>query len=454
MRTLSILIVDDEKSQRELLGGFLQSQGHTVTEAENGEKAVKTVASGHFDLILLDYKMPGMSGLDVLKEVKQINPEIDVVIITAYGTVETAVEALKAGAIDYLTKPIVELDELVILVNRIAERRQLIQENKLLKEDLNKRGVTADKIIYKSGKMAEIINLAGRVATSKASVLIQGESGTGKELLARLIHQLSLRADKPIVIVNCVALHENLLESELFGHEKGAFTGASTRRIGRFEEADGGTIFLDEIGELSPTMQVKLLRFLQEREFQRVGSNVNLQVDVRFISATNRNLERQVAEGSFRDDLFYRLKVVTISLPPLRERKEDIPALIDYFVEKFAKENGKNVKGFTLEARDLLLKYDYPGNIRELENIMERAVVIAREEYITTNDLPFKADFLTEDSDKKPYSALKESLDELEKKLITEAMEKAQDNQTRAAGILGISERMLRYKLKKYELKG
>ncbi len=454
MRTLSILIVDDEKSQRELLGGFLQSQGHTVTEAENGEKAVKTVASGHFDLILLDYKMPGMSGLDVLKEVKQINPEIDVVIITAYGTVETAVEALKAGAIDYLTKPIVELDELVILVNRIAERRQLIQENKLLKEDLNKRGVTADKIIYKSGKMAEIINLAGRVATSKASVLIQGESGTGKELLARLIHQLSLRADKPIVIVNCVALHENLLESELFGHEKGAFTGASTRRIGRFEEADGGTIFLDEIGELSPTMQVKLLRFLQEREFQRVGSNVNLQVDVRFISATNRNLERQVAEGSFRDDLFYRLKVVTISLPPLRERKEDIPALIDYFVEKFAKENGKNVKGFTLEARDLLLKYDYPGNIRELENIMERAVVIAREEYITTNDLPFKADFLTEDSDKKPYSALKESLDELEKKLIMEAMEKAQDNQTRAAGILGISERMLRYKLKKYELKG
>mgnify|MGYP001766451726 CR=1 FL=1 len=454
MRTLSILIVDDEKSQRELLGGFLQSQGHTVTEAENGEKAVKTVASGHFDLILLDYKMPGMSGLDVLKEVKQINPEIDVVIITAYGTVETAVEALKAGAIDYLTKPIVELDELVILVNRIAERRQLIQENKLLKEDLNKRGVTADKIIYKSGKMAEIINLAGRVATSKASVLIQGESGTGKELLARLIHQLSLRADKPIVIVNCVALHENLLESELFGHEKGAFTGASTRRIRRFEEADGGTLFLDEIGELSPTMQVKLLRFLQEREFQRVGSNVNLQVDVRFISATNRNLERQVAEGSFRDDLFYRLKVVTISLPPLRERKEDIPALIDYFVEKFAKENGKNVKGFTLEARDLLLKYDYPGNIRELENIMERAVVIAREEYITTNDLPFKADFLTEDSDKKPYSALKESLDELEKKLNMEAMEKAQDTQTRAAGILGISERMLRYKLKKYELKG
>lgn len=415
MQKLSILIVDDEKSQRELLRDFLRSEGHTVTEADNGEKAIKMVLGGHFDLILLDYKMPGMNGLEVLKEVKRINPEIDVVIITAYGTVETAVDALKAGAIDYITKPIVELDELIILVNRIAERRQLIQENRLLKDDLSKHGITADKIIYQSRQMAELINLAGRVAPSKASVLIQGESGTGKELLARLIHQLSPRADKPIIIVNCVALHENLLESELFGHEKGAFTGASSRRIGRFEEADGGTIFLDEIGELSPTIQVKLLRFLQEREFQRLGSNVNLQVDVRFISATNRDLEIQVAEGTFRDDLFYRLKVVTMSLPPLRERKEDLPVLIDYFIDKFAKENGKNIKGFTAEARDLLLKYDYPGNVRELENILERAVVIAREQYITTNDLPFKSDFLLEDSEKKPFGALKDSLDELEK---------------------------------------
>ncbi|MDD5525651.1 MAG: sigma-54 dependent transcriptional regulator, partial [Smithella sp.] len=349
MQKLSILVVDDGQSQREMLRDFLRSEGHTVMEAEEGEKALKTVRGGHFDLILLDYKMPGMDGLQVLKEVKHINPEIDVIIITAYGTIETAVEALKAGAIDYITKP-VELDELIILVNRIAERRQLIQENKLLKEDLSKRGITADKIIFKSQRMAELINLAGRVAASKASVLIQGESGTGKELLARLIHQLSPRAHKSIVVVNCGTLHENLLESELFGHEKGSFTGASSRRIGRFEEADGGTLFLDEIGELTPTIQVKLLRFLQEREFQRLGSNVNLQVDVRIISATNRDLEEQVKEGTFREDLFYRLKVVTMSLPPLRERKEDLSLLINHFIDKFAVENGKNIQGLTAQA--------------------------------------------------------------------------------------------------------
>ncbi len=452
MQKLNILIVEDGRSQREMLRDFLISEGHRVSEAENGEAAVKSVLSHHYDLILLDYKMPGMDGMQVLKEVKRINSEIDVVIITAYGTIETAVEAIKVGAIDYITKP-VELDELLILVDRVAERRGLIRENELLKQELGKKGVTVDKIVYKNSKMVELINLASRVAASRASVLIQGESGTGKELMARLIHQLSPRVSKPIIVVNCGALQENLLESELFGHEKGAYTGAATRRIGRFEEADGGTLFLDEIGELSPAVQVKLLRFLQEREISRLGSNTNIHVDVRIISATNRDLEACVREGSFREDLFYRLKVVTMSMPPLRERKDDLPALIDHFMEKFSKENGKAIAGLTAEARDLLLKYDYPGNVRELLNIMERAVVIAREQYITVDDLPFSVDTIAASRPDKTTGSLRDSIEDLERRLIGEAMDKASDNQTRAAEILGMSERMLRYKLKKYNLK-
>jgi len=452
MRKLSILIVEDGRSQREMLRDFLISEGHKVMEAGNGEAAIKAVSQNHFDLILLDYKMPGMDGLEVLKEVKKINHEIDVVIITAYGTIETAVEAIKVGAIDYITKP-VELEELLILVDRVAERRGLIRENELLKQELGKQGITAEKIIYKSPQMVELINMASRIASSRASVLIQGESGTGKELLARLIHQLSPRVAKPIVVVNCGALQESLLESELFGHEKGAYTGAASRRIGRIEEADGGTLFLDEIGELSPAIQVKMLRFLQEREFSRLGSNASISVDVRIISATNRDLEARVKEGAFREDLFYRLKVVTMSLPPLRERKEDLPALIDHYLEKFARENGKEIRGITAEARDLLLKYDYPGNVRELVNIMERAVVIARDDYITVADLPFKSDAGVTSPDIKSSGSLRDSLEELEKRLIGEAMAKATDNQTKAADLLGMSERMLRYKLKKYDLK-
>jgi len=452
MQKLNILIVEDGRSQREMLRDFLISEGHRVMEAENGETAIKSVLNSHFDLILLDYKMPGMNGLEVLKEVKRINHEIDVVIITAYGTIETAVEAIKVGAIDYITKPI-ELDELLILVDRIAERRGLIRENELLKQELGKTGVTAEKIIYKSAQMVELINMASRVSPSRASILIQGESGTGKELLARLIHQLSPRLHKPIVVVNCGALQESLLESELFGHEKGSYTGASSRRIGRFEEADGGTLFLDEIGELSPSIQVKLLRFLQEREISRLGSNINIAVDVRIISATNRDLEAQVKEGTFREDLFYRLKVVAMSLPPLRERKEDLPALLDHFMNKFNRENGKNIQGMTAEARDLLLKYDYPGNVRELVNIMERAVVIARDDYIAVSDLPFKSESFAESSGKRLSGSLRDSLEELEKRLISEAITKATDNQSKAAEILGMSERMLRYKLKKYDLK-
>jgi DNA-binding NtrC family response regulator len=453
MKKISILVVEDGRSQREMLRDFLRKEGHTVGEAENGEKAVQRVREGHYDLLLLDYKMPGMDGMHVLQAVKGINPEIDVVIITAYGTIETAVDAMKAGALDYITKPI-EFEELLLLVDRVSERRTLLKENEILREQLGEKGVTTDRIIYRGEKMSALINMAGRVAASRATVLLQGESGTGKELLARLIHQLSPRAARRIIAVNCGALHENLLESELFGHEKGAFTGATARRIGRFEEADGGTLFLDEIGELSPQVQVKLLRFLQEHEFQRLGGNQTLHTDVRVISATNRELEQRVKEGAFREDLFYRLNVVLMSIPPLRERKEDIPILIEHFLKKYAEENGKEIAGLSSEAQDVLLKYDYPGNVRELENIIERAVVIAREAVISVEDLPFRESMEeTAAGRKAEEGSLRGSIEELERNLIVEAMEKAGDHQSHAADLLGISERMLRYKLKKYGLK-
>lgn len=453
MKKLSILVVEDGQSQREMLRDFLIKEGHSVAEAESGDKAIALVMKGHFDLILLDYKMPGMDGMQVLKEVKRINQEIDVVIITAYGTIETAVDAMKAGAIDYITKPI-EFDELLLLVERVSERRMLIRENEILRREIGAKGITSNRIIYRSPKMDSLINLAGRVASSRATVLIQGESGTGKELIARLIHNISPRSAKSFIAVNCGALPENLLESELFGHEKGSFTGALARRIGRCEEADGGTLFLDEIGEITPSVQIKLLRFLQEREFQRIGGNQTIYSDVRIISATNRDLEAKVKEGSFREDLYYRLNVVALSVPPLRERKEDIPLLIDHFLQVYTTENNRNIQGITSEARDLLMKYDYPGNVRELENIIERAVVISRDSFISLKDLPFteeslyQIDTLTEEA-----GFLRSSIEDLERKMIREAMEKAGGHQTKAAETLGISERMLRYKLKKYSLK-
>jgi DNA-binding NtrC family response regulator len=454
MKKLHILIVEDSQSQREMLRDFLLKEGHTVADAENGEKGIRTVQAGHFDLILLDYKMPGMDGMEVLRQIKAINPEIDVVIITAYSTIETAVGAMKAGAIDYITKPI-ELDALLILVDRVAERRILIRENELMRQELKERGVTADHIIYRSPKMGELINMAGRIAGSRTTVLLQGESGTGKELMARLIHNLSPRSEKSIIAVNCGALPESLLESELFGHEKGAFTGASHRRLGRCEEADGGTLFLDEIGEISLPVQVKLLRFLQEREFQRLGGNQTIHSDVRIISATNRNLEAKIKEGTFREDLFYRLNVVAMSIPPLRERKEDVPVLIKHFTKKYAAANNKEIDYVTSEAEDILLKYDYPGNVRELENIIERAVVIARDPFISLEDLPFKDtdDQITAGTKSNP-GLLRKSIEELERKMIVEVMEKSGIHQTaRAAEALGISVRMLFYKLKKYGLK-
>jgi DNA-binding NtrC family response regulator len=453
MGKLSTLVVEDGQSQREILRDFLRDEGYDVVEAENGDKAIEAVKNGYFDLVLLDYKMPEKDGMTVLEEVKDINTEIDVIMMTAYGSVDTAVRAMKAGAADYITKPI-ELEELRILIDRIAERQTLRKENEILREELRGKGVTTDQIIFKSAAMSEVVNLSGRVANSSATVLIQGESGTGKELLAKLIHNLSPRSERPMIVVNCAALSENLLESELFGHEKGAFTGASQRRIGRFEEADGGTLFLDEIGELSPAVQVKILRFLQEREFQRVGGNRTIRSDVRIISATNRNLKGEVKDGTFREDLYYRLNVVTIAVPPLRERKEDLSPLIDHFFNHFAVENGKDIQGISSEARDLLLRYDYPGNVRELENIIERVVVITRGPVITSRDLPFsRSSVHPHMSEVKTWRSLKESVEDLECKMIQRALEETANHQTKAANLLGISERMLRYKLKKYRFK-
>ncbi len=454
MTKLDILIAEDEPAQREMLGGFLAKEGHHVIVAANGEEALERVKAHTLDLAIVDYKMPGLTGLEVLKRAKLLNPRLDVLILTAFGTVDTAVAAMKAGAADYLSKP-VDLEELLCVIGRVADHRTLQRENELLRQQLGEKGISQEHIIHGSSRIAELINLAGRVAASSATVLIQGESGTGKELFARLIHRLSPRSAKPLVIVNCAALSETLIESELFGHERGAFTGATQRRLGRFEQADGGTLFLDEIGDISAAVQVKLLRLLQEGEFQRVGGNQTLKADVRVISATNQDLESRVKEGAFREDLYYRLNVVPIKIPPLRERREDIPPLVEHFVQSFSKDNRKSIEGVSREAMDQLVKYDYPGNIRELENILERAVVISRGTTLTAGDLPFgglKPHETNEETDG-GTGALREALETLERRMVKKAMEQSGGNQSRAADRLGLSERMLRYKLKKHNLK-
>ena len=404
-------------------------------------------------MVLTDYRMPGMEGVQLLKEIKRLNPEAVVVILTAYGSVEGAVGAMKEGAYDYLTKQI-DLDELLLLVQRVEKEIRLGRENRELKEQLREK-FKVDFIISASRPMGEALNLVGRVAQSQATVLILGESGTGKELIARAIHYSSRRADQPLVKVNCAALPENLLESELFGHEKGAFTGAVARRIGRFEQADQGSIFLDEIGDLSPSLQVKLLRVLQEKEFERLGSSQTLKSDVRVIAATHCNLEESIQRGKFREDLYYRLNVVTISLPPLRNRKEDILPLLEHFLKKYNRENQKNIVSLSKEARDLLMNYHYPGNVRELENIVERAVVLCRGETLSIQDLPLN---LREGKEEAALERIRESrnlpaaLEEVERQMIAEALEKNSGVQTKAAGDLGISERVLRYKIKKYKI--
>ena len=453
MKDFCILITDDEKAQRDVLAGYLRKKEYTVLEAASVREALDLLSANDVDLVLTDFKMPDRTGLDLIKDIRRTHPEMAMVMMTAFGTIEGAVAAMREGAYDYLTKP-VDLQELDLLLRRIRERQQLLSENQLLREQLAER-FSFTGIISRSAAMEQVLNTAGKVAQSKAPVLVRGESGTGKELIARAIHFGSERKAKPFLAVNCAALNENLLESELFGHEKGAFTGADRRHIGRFETADGGTLFLDEIGDIPPSTQVRLLRVLQEQAFERVGGTETIHVDVRLIAATNRDLEQLIKEHRFRDDLYYRLNVVSVSIPPLRERRDDIAPLLEEALHRYSTENKRKVE-FTKDSWNLLLRYDYPGNVRELENIVQHAVILSRGEHITTEDLPLSIKPLAGEaglrSPESPLS-LPEQVERLEKAVVLEALRTSDGNQSRAAASLGISERNLRYRLKKWGIK-
>ena len=450
---IRLLVVDDEKNQRELLQGFLQKKGYSVQAVESGDQALGWLKEHVCEVILTYHKMPGMDGTTLLKEIKALFPETWVVLMTAYGTVEKAVEAMKLGAYDYLSKPI-NLEELLILLERIESSILLTRENRQLREELKEK-FSFEGLITQSSKMEEVLSLVARVAPSQSTVLIRGESGTGKGLIAKIIHYHSPRSTGPMITINCAAIPENLLESEIFGHEKGAFTGALFQHRGKFEQAQGGTLFLDEIGDLSPALQAKLLRMIQEKTFERVGGNKTIRVDVRVISATHQDLESSIQERQFRQDLYFRLNVVPLFLPPLRERREDIPLLVDYFLQKFGRENNKKDLEVSKEARELLLRYPYPGNVRELENLVERAVVLCRDPLITSRDLPFHLKEGVGEPAGVVFPSdltLPEQLEELERHLIQQALKEMGGVQTRAAEKLGISERVLRYKLQKYGL--
>ena len=444
-----VMVVDDERTQLEFVGGFLGKAGFEVVLMENPIRALERFRKEPFDLVLTDQRMPEMSGVDLLKQCRAVDPEVAVIIMTAYGSIETAVSAMKEGATDYLTKPL-NLEELLLRIERVKRSHQLVRENTELREALQERH-RIEGIIGESGEMQEVLDLVRRVAPSDATVLLRGESGTGKELIAKAIHYASTRKNGLLVKVNCAALPETLLESELFGHEKGAFTGAFAMRKGRFEIADKGTLFLDEIGDLPAHLQAKLLRVLQEKEFERVGSNRAINSDVRIITATHGDLEQLMRDGSFREDLYYRLNVVTIILPPLRERRQDLPALIDYFLRKFAEKNGKTIQGFSREARDALLRYDYPGNVRELENLVERAIVLTRDDVIRLGELPLTIKETRAGTD--DQTNLSAVVEGMERRMIVDALSAAGGVQTKAAESLGISERALRYKLRKYGLR-
>lgn len=454
MSTFSILLIDDEPAQLQSMKSFLSRRGFQVFATDNGPDGLEIAKHNPIDLVLTDYRMPEWSGAEVLSNIKELNPDIEVVVITAYGSVEDAVSLMKAGAYDYLSKPI-DLDELESLIERVREKRHLIRENRQLKEQLQER-YKFESIISQSGEMEDVLNTAARVANSKATVLVRGESGTGKELIARAIHVASPRREDPLVVINIAALPENLLESELFGHEKGAFTGASETRIGRFEQANGGTLFIDEVGEIPLPVQVKLLRAIQFGQIERLGSNKSIDVDVRIIGATHRNLEMMMEQGEFREDLYFRVNVVSIQVPPLRKRKTDIPLLVNHFIQNYADENQKVIHGITRDALDGLMKYDFPGNVRELQNIIERAVVMSRNEQITLQSLPQNLKPPHESTQFNPHDLTdpyEDKMQAYEKTMILEALEQTDGNQSAAARLLDITERHIRSRIERLGLK-
>ncbi|BDV41408.1 sigma-54-dependent Fis family transcriptional regulator [Geotalea uraniireducens] len=446
----SILLVDDERGQREILQTILEGEGYRVNTAPGGQEALAHLESQQFDIILTDLKMQGMSGMELLERALHVDPLQCVIMMTAHGTVDSAVEAMKKGAFDYLEKPL-ERDDLLLTLRRGFERVALVRENRALHKKLEQTAAIPD-IIGEHPKMKEVYRIIAKIAPTNSTVLIYGESGTGKELVARAIHDGSPRKKRPFFAINCAAIPENLMESELFGHEKGAFTGANSREIGIFEAANDGTVFLDEIGEMSVAMQAKLLRAIQSKEIRRVGGKVNIPIDVRIISATNRDLEGEIRRGGFREDLFYRLNVIRINLPPLRERGNDIATLADFFVRKYGSQTGLPVKGIARSALKLIMDYSWPGNVRQLESVIERGILMAESEYIHPEDLPGEVREGGAGGGKIPFEfpAGGIQFEELEKELIIKAMERADWVIAKAAPLLGMSYKTLQYRLEKF----
>jgi two-component system, NtrC family, response regulator PilR len=446
----SILIVDDEKGQREILTVILKKEGYDVADAPGVREALEQLGRREFDLIMTDLKMQGQSGLDLLEAVQAADPQQCVIIMTAHGTVDSAVEAMKKGAFDYLEKPL-ERDNLILTLRRAFERIGLVRENRVLLKRVEQIQ-TIPNILGEHPKMREVFRIVSKIAATSSTVLIVGESGTGKELVARAIHDGSQRRDKPFMAINCAAIPDSLMESELFGHEKGSFTGANIREIGIFEAANGGTVLLDEIGEMNVAMQAKLLRAIQEREIRRVGGKVNVPLDVRILSATNKELEQEIKRGNFREDLFYRLNVIRINLPPLRERGSDVKNLAEFFVKKYSQSSGIAVEGISRPALKLLMNYAWPGNVRQLESVIERSVLMAESNYIEPEDLSAEVTLTSALSGGIPFELPPEGIafEELEKGIIVKAMERADWVIGKAAPLLGMSYKTLQYRLDKF----